>query len=65
MNTVLNKVVLKFTELNIQNSNLNLVPILLNKLHSNKNIVRMGGEDTTCIDELAKLIKNNKYDVNN
>jgi len=65
MNTVLNKVVLKFTELNIKNSNLNLVPISLKKLQSNKNLVRMGGEDQTCIDELAKLIKNNKYDVNN
>ena len=65
MNTVLHKVVIKFTELNIQNSNLTLVPISPNNLHSNKNLVRMGGENQTCIDELAKLIKNNKYDVNN
>lgn len=65
MNTVLNKVVLKFTELNIQNSNLKLESIPLNKLRSNNNLVRMSGEDQNCIDELANLIKNNKYDVSN
>ena len=65
MNNVLNKVVLKFTELNIQNSELKLESIPINKLSVNSNLVRMGGEDTNCIDELANLIKNNKYDVNN
>jgi hypothetical protein len=65
MNTVLNKVVLKFAELNIQNSNLKLESIPLNKLTSNKNLVRMGGEDQNCIDDIANLIKNNKYDTNN
>jgi len=65
MNTVLNKVVLKFTELNIQNSSLKLETIPLGKLRSNANFVRTSGEDQNCIDELAKLIKNNKYDVSN
>ena len=65
MNTVLDKVVLKFAELDIKNSNLKLETIPLNKLQSNKNLVRMSGEDQNCIDELANLIKNNKYDVNN
>lgn len=65
MNTVLDKVVLKFAELDIKNSNLKLETIPLNKLQSNKNLVRMSGEDRNCIDELANLIKNNKYDVNN
>lgn len=65
MNSVLNKVVLKFTELNIQNSNLKLESIPLSELRTNKNLVRMSGEDQNCIDDLANLIKNNKYDVNN
>lgn len=65
MNTVLDKVVLKFAELDIQNSNLKLESIPLNKLTSNKNLVRIGGEDQNCIDDLANLIKNNKYDTNN
>ena len=59
MNTVLDKVVLKFAELDIKNSNLKLETIPLNKLQSNKNLVRMSGEDQNCIDELANLIKNN------
>jgi hypothetical protein len=65
MNTVLDKVVLKFAELDIKNSNLKLETIPLNKLQSNKNLVRMSGEDQNCIDELANLIKNNKYDGDN
>lgn len=65
MNNVLNKVVLKFAELNIQNSDLKLESIPISKLRANSNLVRMGGEDTNCVDELANLIKNNKYDVNN
>lgn len=65
MNNVLNKVVLKFAELNIQNSDLKLESIPISKLCANSNLVRMGGEDTNCVDELANLIKNNKYDVNN
>ena len=65
MNTVLDKVVLKFAELNIKNSNLKLESIPLSKLKTNKNLVRMGGEDRNCIDKLANLIENNKYDLNN
>lgn len=65
MNNILNKVVLKFTELNIQNSDLKLETIPLSKLRTNKNLVRMSGEDQNCIDQLANLIKNNKYDVEN
>jgi len=65
MNTVLDKVVLKFAELDIKNSNLKLESIPLSKLQTNKNLVRMGGMDRNCIAELADLIKNHKYDLNN
>ena len=65
MNTVIDKVVLKFAELDIKNSNLKLETIPLNKLQTNKNYARMSGLDKNCIVELANLIKNNKYDLNN
>lgn len=65
MNTVLDKVAFKFAELDIKNSNLKLETIPLNKLQTNKNYARMSGLDKNCIVELANLIKNNKYDLNN
>ena len=65
MNTVIDKVVLKFAELDIKNSNLKLETIPLSKLQTNKNYARMSGLDKNCIEELANLIKNHKYDLNN
>ena len=65
MNTVIDKVAFKFAELDIKNSNLKLETIPLNKLQTNKNYARMSGLDKNCIVELANLIKNNKYDLNN